>query len=226
MTFRLVVKGLWQQLRQNLICLLASQCFLPFQSNGLRTKPFKKGKGLWSFAVISVDKIHKTKNVNGSVCKTLIVSCILCGVSTSSPSSPNHFCLWLVELSADCVHSPTGLWLGSSLISNPVEVFPVFVWSLKQISWKYKLSHKPQDRERRKMFQHMAGFGWGELQTVIYTLGDTARNHWVTKMYIMQKAAERLHLYTSYNSIRTLSQSVHVMSLRYNIPIASTWKKW
>lgn len=28
---------------------------------------------------------------------------------TSSPSSPTAFCLWLVEHSADCVHSPTGL---------------------------------------------------------------------------------------------------------------------
>lgn len=59
---------------------------------------------------------------------------------------PTYFCLWLVELSADCVHSPTSIWLGSSLISNPVEVFPVFVWSLEQISWKYKLSKKTNHR--------------------------------------------------------------------------------
>lgn len=73
------------------------------------------------------------------------------------------------NFSADCVHSPTGLWLGSSLISNPVEVFPVFVRSLKQISWKYKLSHKPQRESGGKCFSTWLAWDGGEASTAIYT---------------------------------------------------------
>lgn len=134
---------------------------------------------------------------------------------------PGRFCLRLVELSADCVHSPTGLWLGSSLISNPVEVFPVFVRSLKQISWKYKLSHKPQDRKRRKMFLHMAGWRWGEAQAVIYTLLGWqcqkplnnknvyyVKGYWTTVL---------IHIFLSHNAVVD-------MSLWYTVKTASPVK--
>lgn len=123
------------------------------------------------------------------------------------------FCLWLVELSADCVNSPTGLWLDYSLISNPVEVFPVFVRSLKQISWKYKLSHKPQERKWRKMFQHMAGLRYGRgSDGNIYSVWVTPPETTKQQKCILCKPTARLSLYTYFCLVMP---AIYVMSLWY-----------
>lgn len=104
----------------------------------------------------------------------------------------SHPCLWLEELSADCVHLPIGVCLDPGLISNPLEVFPVFVWSLKQIFWKYKLYQKPQDRKPSKMFQHMAGWRWRdtkrEFQKPVNNNSMLCVQHWNPPVMLNAKA--------------------------------------